>query len=103
MKQIIRLTESDIHRMVRQAVRQIMNEAIYTQNHIFSEKELQWFYDNQYKLDAFQRRVLNAAMWVRAMRANYHGYARRWFNIVSMNGNLYYYDKDGQMRQVPIA
>ena len=62
---IIRLTENDLHRMVMEAVKNILKEH-ESQDHIFSEKEMQWLYDNQDKLSPIQQKVLNAGMWVRA-------------------------------------
>ena len=40
-------------------------------------------------------------MWVRAMQANYHGYAEKWPNIAVKNGSVYYYGKDGQLKKIP--
>ena len=71
---IIRLTENDLHRM-------------------------QWLYDNQDKLSPIQQKVLNAGMWVRARQANYHGYAKRWSNIILKNGETYYYESNGEIRK----
>ena len=69
------------------------------QDHIFSEKEMQWLYDNQDKLSPIQQKVLNAGMWVRARQANYHGYAKRWSNIILKNGETYYYESNGKIRK----
>ena len=56
-------------------------------------------YDNQDKLDKTQIMVLNAAMWVRARRANYYGLAKEWPNIILRDGKTYYYEKYGQLRK----
>ena len=95
---IIRLTENDLHRMVMEAVKNILKEH-ESQDHIFSEKEMQWLYDNQDKLSPIQQKVLNAGMWVRARQANYHGYAKRWSNIILKNGETYYYERNGELRK----
>ena len=95
---IIRLTENDLHRMVMEAVKNILKEH-ESQDHIFSEKEMQWLYDNQDKLSPIQQKVLNAGMWVRARQANYHGYAKRWSNIILKNGETYYYESNGKIRK----
>jgi hypothetical protein len=95
---IIRLTENDLHQIVREAVDAILNDSD-TKNHIYSEKEMQWLYDNQDKLSPIQQKVLNAGMWVRARQANYHGYAKRWSNIILKNGETYYYESNGEIRK----
>lgn len=95
---IIRLTENDLHRMVMEAVKNILKEH-ESQDHIFSEKEMQWLYDNQDKLSPIQQKVLNAGMWVRARQANYHGYAKRWSNIILKDGETYYYESNGELRK----
>lgn len=95
---IIRLTESDIHNVVKEVVMNILREH-KSQDHIFSEKEMQWLYDNQDKLNPIQQKVLNAGMWVRARQANYHGYVKRWSNIVLKNGETYYYESNGELRK----
>jgi hypothetical protein len=95
---IIRLTENDLHRMVMETVKNILKEH-ESQDHIFSEKEMQWLYDNQDKLSPIQQKVLNAGMWVRARQANYHGYAKRWSNIILKNGETYYYESNGEIRK----
>lgn len=115
---IIRLTESDLHRIVKESVNRILvNEGIFDffrkkkepeitkkedevpKDHIYSVKELQWLYDNQRELNDFQRKVLNAAMWVRARMANYHGYTKEWPNIFLKNGETYYYRNNGELRK----
>ena len=98
-KKIIRLTESDLHRIVKESVKNILKEH-ESQDHIFSEKEMQWLYDNQDKLSPIQQKVLKAGMWVRARQANYHGYAKRWSNIVLKNGEVFYYE-NGKMEKIP--
>lgn len=70
--------------------------------HIYAPKELQWLYDNQDGLSKFQQDVLTAAMWVRAMRAGYHGYTKEWHCIAVDNGRLYYFDKNNEMKKVPM-
>ena len=96
---IIRLTEKELHRMVMEAVNKILKESNDLQDHIFSEKEMQWLYDNQDKLSPIQQKVLNAGMWVRARQANYHGYAKKWSNIILKNGETYYYERNGEIRK----
>ena len=106
---IIRLTENDLHRMVMEVVNRMITErregdhkfvkGDVPQDHIFSEKEMQWLYDNQDKLSPIQQKVLNAGMWVRARQANYHGYAKRWSNIILKNGETYYYESNGEIRK----
>ena len=95
---IIRLTENDLHNIVIETVKNILKEH-GSQDHIFSEKEMQWLYDNQDKLSPIQQKVLNAGMWVRARQANYHGYAKRWPNIILKNGETYYHESDGEIRK----
>ena len=97
-KVIVRLTEIDLHNIVKEAVLNILKEH-ESQDHMFSEKEMQWLYDNQDKLTSIQQKVLNAGMWVRARQANYHGYAKRWSNIVLKNGETYYYESNGELRK----
>jgi hypothetical protein len=97
-KQIIRLTESDLYNIINESVRRILKEED-SQDHIFSAKEMQWLYDNQDKLSPIQQKVLNAGMWVRARQANYHGYAKRWSNIILKNGETYYYENNGEIRK----
>lgn len=103
MKKLIRLTEGDIHRIIKESVRRIIKEEIDQENHIYSEKEMKWLYDNQDGLSPLQQKVLNAGMWVRAMQANYHGYAKRWPNIKVENGEIFYYDRNGEMKRVPFG
>ena len=103
MRKVIRLTESDIHRIVKESVRKILREEFDQENHIYSEKEMKWLYDNQDGLSPLQQKVLNAGMWVRAMQANYHGYAERWPNIKVQNGEIFYYDRNGEMKRVPFG
>lgn len=103
MKKLIRLTEGDIHRIIKESVRRIIKEEIDQENHIYSEKEMKWLYDNQDGLSPLQQKVLNAGMWVRAMQANYHGYAKRWPNIKVQNGEIFYYDRNGEMKRVPFG
>lgn len=103
MKKVIRLTESDIHRIVKESVKKILREEFDQENHIYSEKEMKWLYDNQDGLSPLQQKVLNAGMWVRAMQANYHGYAERWPNIKVQNGEIFYYDRNGEMKRVPFG
>ena len=103
-KEVIRLTENDLHIIVRETVNKILKESEEgkeSQNHIYSEKEMKWLYDNQNALNPLQQKVLKAGMWVRAMQANYHGYAKRWPNIKVENGEIFYYDKNGEMKRVP--
>lgn len=121
-KKLIRLTEDDIHRIVKESVKRVLvTEGLFDrmfgksknmpestiekenkpQDHIYTEKEMQWLYDNQDKLDRFQEKVLNAGMWVRAMHANYHGYAKRWPNISVENGEIFYYGNNGELKRVP--
>ena len=116
---IIRLTESDLHKIVKESVCKILvNEGLLSglfgkkketqnpkveeepQNHVYSEKGMQWLYDNQDDLSPIERKVLKAGMWVRAMKANYHGYAKDWPNIILKDGETFYYAKDGRVRKV---
>lgn len=96
---IIRLTEADLHMMIKEAVNQILKEGIESQDHIFSEKEMQSLYDNKDNLSPIEEKVLNAGMWVRARQANYHGYAKRWPNIILKNGETFYYENNGELRK----
>ena len=97
-KVIVRLTESDLHQIVKESVKRVLKEH-ESQDHMFSEKEMQWLYNNQDKLTPIQQKVLKAGMWVRARQANYHGYAKRWPNIVLKNGETYYYESNGELRK----
>ena len=116
---IIRLTESDLHKIVKESVCKILvNEGLLNglfgkkketqnpqveeepQNHVYSEKEMQWLYDNQDDLSPIEKKVLKAGMWVRAMKANYHGYAKDWSNIILKDGETFYYANDGRARKV---
>ena len=99
MKKRIRLTESDLRNLVKESICSILQEM--EGNHIYSERELQELYDNQDGLSDEERKVLNAAMWIRAMRNNYHGYASRWFNIAVRDGRIYYFGNNGEMKEVP--
>lgn len=94
----IRLTESDLHRIVMEAVDKILNDE--AQDHTYSEKEMKWLYDNQGELSPIEQKVLNAGMWVRARRANYHGYAKEWPNIAVINGEIFYYE-NGKLEKIP--
>ena len=117
--QIIRLTESDLHKIVKESVHKILvNEGLLSgffskkkeiqsphveeepQDHVYSVKEMQWLYDNQNDLSPIEREVLKAGMWVRAMKANYHGYAKDWPNIILKDGKTFYRTKDGRIRKV---
>lgn len=111
-KTMIRLTESDLHRIVKETVDMVMANLNRPrreepqpevkdepQDRVYSVNELQWMYDNQDKLDKTQIMVLNAAMWVRARRANYYGLAKEWPNIILRDGKTYYYEKYGQLRK----
>ena len=95
---IIRLTESDLHRIVMETVDKILNDE--AQDHTYSEKEMKWLYDNQGELSPIEQKVLNAGMWVRARRANYHGYAKEWPNIAVRNGEVFYFD-NGELKKIP--
>ena len=57
-------------------------------------------YDNQGELSPIEQKVLNAGMWVRARRANYHGYAKEWPNIAVRNGEIFYFD-NGELKKIP--
>lgn len=115
-KKLIRLTENDLHRIVKESVNTILKEGFFDkfsksepkvevedepQDHTYSEKEMKWLYDNQGGLDQLQQKVLRAGMWVRAMQANYHGYAERWPNIAVKNGEIFYYGNNGELKRVP--
>lgn len=95
---IIRLTESDLHRIVMETVDKILNDE--AQDHTYSEKEMKWLYDNQGELSPIEQKVLNAGMWVRARKANYHGYAKEWPNIAVINGEVFYFD-NGELKKIP--
>ncbi len=115
-KKIIRLTESDLHSIVKESVHRILanegwlfgkkskkpNELVdkKPQKHIYSEKEMQDLYDNQDRLSPLEKKVLDGGMWVRAMQANYNGYTKRWPNIILDNGEIFYYNRDGKIRKV---
>jgi hypothetical protein len=76
MKKI--LSESTLLRLIENCVQKVM-EGLAPQGydgHIFSAQELKSMYDNQNGLDEVQQKALNAAMWVRARNANYHGYSK---------------------------
>ena len=98
-KQIIRLTESDLHKIVKEVVDNMLNDE--TQDHIYSEKEMKWLYDNQDGLSPIEEKVLNAGTWVRARKANYHGYDKKWPNIVIKNGEMFYYENNGELKRIP--
>lgn len=121
MKRRIRLTESDLHRIVKESVNMVLSEGLFDffkkrgepskpnvpnveqsemKDHIYSVQELQQLYNKQTKLTPFEWKVLNAAMWVRAMQANYHGYAKKWPNVYAKGGNIYYWD-NGELKKVP--
>ena len=70
------------------------------QNHTFSVNELESMYNNQRDLTEAQRKVLNAAMWVRARMANYYGYAPNWFNVKIQDGILFYFE-NGEQKRIP--
>ena len=95
---IIRLTESDLHRIIKEAVDTILNNN--SQDHVYSEKEMKWLYDNQDGLTPLEQKVLKAGMWVRARKANYHGYAKEWPNIAVRNGEVFYFD-NGELKKIP--
>ena len=95
---IIRLTESDLHRIVMETVDKILNDE--AQDHTYSEKEMKWLYDNQGELSPIEQKVLNAGMWVRARKANYHGYVKEWPNIAVINGEIFYYE-NGKLEKIP--
>lgn len=113
-KQIIRLTENDLHRIVKESVDMVManlnkgkNDKLEPEiedevpkDHIYSVKELQWLYNNQNGLNDIERKVLDAAMWVRARMANYHGYTKEWYNIALKDGKTYWY-YNGEMLRTP--
>jgi len=97
-KKLIRLTESDLHKIVKESVKRILKEDI--EDKIYSEKEMQWLYDNQDSLSPIEEKILNIAMWDRARRANYHGYDKRWPNIKVENGKIFYPD-NGMWKEAP--
>jgi len=114
-KKLIRLTESDLHKIVKESVdrilanasligkkKQVQNTPIeeMPQDHTYSEKEMQWLYDHQDELSPIQQKVLRAVMWWRARMANYHGYVKEWPNITVENGEIFYYDK-GKFKKIP--
>ena len=95
---IIRLTESDLHRIIKEAVDNILNDE--PKDHIYSENEMKWLYDNQDGLSPLEQKVLKAGMWVRAWKANYHGYVKEWPNIAVRNGDVFYFD-NGNLKKIP--
>ena len=97
-KKLIKLTERDLHRIIKESVDSILNDR--GQDHTYSEKEMKWLYDNQGELSPIEQKVLNAGMWVRARRANYHGYAKEWPNIAVINGEIFYYE-NGKLEKIP--
>ena len=101
-KQLVKITESDLCRIVESAVKELLSEEIGVDgDHTYSEKEMQWLYNNQDKLTPMQEKVLNAGMWVRAMKANYHGYDKSWPNIVVKNNEIFYFAKNGELNRIP--
>jgi hypothetical protein len=101
-KQVFKITESDLHRIVDGVVKELLKEHIdMSDNHTYSEKEMEWLYNNQNNLTPIQQSVLNAGMWVRAMKANYHGYDKRWPNIVVKNNEIFYFGKNGELKKIP--
>lgn len=116
-KKLVRLTEEDLHKIVKESINNVMAEGFFdifrkkpspepekkeepVQDHVYSAKEMQWLYDNQKDLTPIQQKALKAGMWVRAMKANYHGYAKEWPNIVVKDGEVYYY-RDGKLTKIP--
>lgn len=100
MKKI--LSESTLLRLLENCVEKVM-EGLAPQGydgHIFSAQELKSMYENQNGLDEVQQKALNAAMWVRARIANYHGYSEDWPNIM-YKGGKYFYWNGGQLLEVP--
>lgn len=96
------LSESVLLSIMENCVERII-EALGPQGldgHIFSAQELKSMYENQNGLDEIQQKALNAAMWVRARSANYHGYSEGWPNIM-YKGGKYFFWKDGQLLEVP--
>ena len=82
MRNTTKLTEEYIRRIVRES----FEEAMADNNHIYTEREMKWLYDNQDKLSPIQQK---------------HGYAEGWPNISVMNGEIFYFDKNGDMEKVP--
>ena len=117
MRQTIRLTENELGQIIYNEIKHVLNESLFDvfkkknqpneknieqpeeQNHTYSVKELQWLYDNQKNLTPMEHKVLNAALWVRAMEANYHGYSEKWPNIMLKNGDVFYW-KDGNLTKI---
>lgn len=100
--------ESYLHRIIRESVKKALNEMELAMsnnyddaNHTYSEREMKWLYDNQKDLSPTQRKVLNAGMWDRARRANYHGYHKQWPNVVTKDGVVFLYDEDGKLFRLP--
>lgn len=101
-KQLVKITESDLYRMVESAVKELLSEEIgIDDDHTYSEQEMQWLYNNQDKLTPMQEKVLRAGMWVRARNANYHGYDKKWPNIVVKNNEIFYFEKNGELNRIP--
>ena len=101
-KQLVKITEYDLYRMVESAVKELLSEEIgIDDDHTYSEQEMQWLYNNQDKLTPMQEKVLRAGMWVRARNANYHGYDKKWPNIVVKNNEIFYFEKNGELNRIP--
>lgn len=114
-KRLIRLTESDLHRIVKESVDAVManlnrhnskpeppveDKEEIPKDHIYSVKELKWMYEHYRELNDIERKVLDAAMWVRARLANYHGYTKEWHNIALKDGKTYWY-YNGELLRTP--
>lgn len=117
MRQTIRLTESELRQLIVNEVKSALNEGLFdifkkkeepsTTNivkpekpyHIYTVQELEWLYKNQTNLSPIQHKVLSAALWVRARQANYHGFAKKWPNIMVKDGNVYYW-KNGELTRI---
>lgn len=101
----ITVNESRLRGIVEKAIARVLNEGVEPAayddaNHTYTEKEMQWLYDNQDGLSDIQRKVLNAGMWWRARMANYNGYVEQWPNIVTKDGAVFYYDDNGSLKQL---
>ena len=99
MVQKVMLNENAIRQIVTECLKAILKEND-EMNHDYTEKEMEWLYNNQNNLTPMQRKVLSAGCWMRARKANYQGYDKRWPNISVKDGVVYYYDMNGKLRRI---
>lgn len=124
---LIRLTEGDLHRIIKESVNKVLNEGLFGDNNeshdnirlvgmllcpravkmvsgsdiiesaYYKSQDLEKLYDNQDNLCRFERIVLNKCMWGRAMRANYHGYDDDFGVVWYKDGSFYVNGPKGKM------